>query len=299
MPQKWTGKSLGNNFFQACLRFFVKYGARSVAYFFARFVVLAYTLSPSVRKNASYYLRRRFPDKKNLFFETFKLNLSFAKILIDRAAFGIKGEVEIISSKEDQELCRNLLSKGKGLIIITAHCGCWQMAMSAFSFMDCKKYAVYHRTKEDVDKHVHELSGKDCAVNFIEPASFGGGAIEIMAALQNNGVVCFMGDRVFSAKSNKDAAVEAEFLNGKIEVPYSPYRIAAALGTPVAIIFFPHRENGKVDSVIAETFFCQDNGAGAKNYSLQAQKFADALQKFALKYPYQFFNYFNLWGEQK
>ena len=291
MSQKWTGKSLGNRFFQFWLRFFVKYGGRHIAYFISYFVVLAYVLSPSIRKKTSFYLKRRF-NGKNLFINAYKLNLVFAKILIDRAVFGIRGDIDIVSSKEDQQLCKDLLAKGKGLIIITAHCGCWQMAMSAFDFIKGDKYVVYHRTKEDVDKHAHELSGSKAPVNFIEPAGFGGGSIEVMSALQNKGVVCFMGDRTYGAKNN---SLPVDFLGGKIEVPYSIYRIAAALETPVAVIFFPYKGNGKIDSIISQTFFVEDKGAKAENYLKEAGKFAQSLQEFVEKYPYQFFNYYNLW----
>jgi predicted LPLAT superfamily acyltransferase len=291
MPQNWTGKSLGNNFFQFLLRFFVKYGGRHAAYFISYFVVLVYTLIPSVRKKASFYVKRRFGGK-NQFSNAYKLNLSFAKILIDRAAFGIRGDIDIISSQEDRRLCQDLLAKGKGLIIITAHCGCWQTAMSAFDFIEGAKYVVYHRVKGDVDKHAHELSGNKAPVKFIEPAGFGGGSIEIMSALQNKGVVCFMGDRAYGAKNG---SLSADFLGGKIRVPFGVYRIAAALGTPVAVIFFPYRGNGKVDSVISQTFFVEDKGAKAGAYLKEAEKFIQSLEDFAGKYPYQFFNYYDMW----
>ncbi|MDR1194961.1 MAG: hypothetical protein LBL00_00615 [Endomicrobium sp.] len=297
MSQKWTGKSLGNGFLQFLLRSAVKYGGRHVAYFISYFVVAIYTIIPSIRKKASFYLKRRFKSHGavKMFFHTYKLNLTLAKILIDRAVFGIKGDITIISSKQDQQLCRDLLAKGKGLVIITAHCGCWQIAMSAFDFMEGKKYVVYHRTKKDVDKHVHELSGSASPVNFIEPAGFAGGSIEIMAALHNKGIVCMMGDRTFGSGDNK---VEVDFLGGKIDVPYSVYRIAAAVGAPVAVIFFPYR-GGYVDSVITDAFFVENKGQKPQNYLNEAQKFIKSLEGFCEKYPYQFFNYYDSWKQNQ
>ncbi|MDR1942232.1 MAG: lysophospholipid acyltransferase family protein [Endomicrobium sp.] len=293
--QQWTGESRGNKFFQKLLAFFVKYGGRQIAYAISYGVVFVYTLMPSVRKSASFYIKRRFGGHFfSLFFHIYKLNLSFAKILIDRAVFGIRGDVTVISSKEDQDLCRRLLSKNKGLIIITAHCGCWQMAMSAFDFMEGDKYVVYYRTNKDVDKHVHELSGGSSPVHFIDSAGFAGASIEIMAALQNKGIVCIMGDRTFGALSN---CVEVDFLGGKINVPASIYRIAGALGVPVAIIFFPHVSGGRIDSVIASSFSVEDKGAKPENYAKEAAVFAGCLEAFAKKYPYQFFNYYNMWSK--
>ncbi|MDR3048398.1 MAG: lysophospholipid acyltransferase family protein [Elusimicrobiota bacterium] len=294
MVQKWTGKSRSNNFFQALLKFFVKYGGRYTAYFILYLVAAFYTCLPSIRKNAGYYVKRRFKSKafENLR-HIYKLNFTFGKILIDRAAFGLRGEIEIISPQEDKQLCKDLLAKGKGLIIITAHCGCWQMAMSSFDFMEGEKFVVYHQTKEDIDKHAHELSGKKAPVNFIEPSGFDGGAIEIMSALEKKGIVCMMGDRTFGGKEN---SVETDFLGGKIQVPFSIYRIAGALNSPIAVIFFPYCGKGRVDSFIAKTFYVQDKGKNPQNYIPEAQTFTNSLSDFIQKYPHQFFNYFDMWN---
>jgi len=294
VSQKWTSKSLGSSFFQNLFCFFVKYGGRHIAYFIVYFVAVFYTLLPSVRCKASFYLKRRFPESNTFgrFFHAYRLILTFGKILADRAALGITGEIKIISSKEDQQLCRDLHSKGKGLIIITAHCGCWQTAMSCFDFMEGDKYVIYHRSKEDIDRHAHELSGEKPPVNFIDPANFGGGSVEIMSALSKNGIVCAMGDRTFGNGDNK---TEVDFLGGKIDIPYSIYRIAGATGAPIAVIFFPRGRSGEIDSVIAETFFVEDKGHNAKNYFNDAQKFIKSLESFCEKYPYQFFNYYDMW----
>ncbi len=294
MAQKWTGKSRGNSFFQNLLCFFIKYGGRPAAYFILYFVAFFYTLLPDIRKSASYYLKKRFP--RTGFFgmriKTYKLILNFGKALTDRAVFGITGEINIISSQADKKLCKDLYAKGKGLIIITAHCGCWQTAMSCFDFIEGDKYVIYHKSKEDVDKHAHELSGKESPVKFIDPAGFGGGAAEIISALSDKAIVAMMGDRTFGSLNNK---AEVGFLGAKTEVPYGIYRIAAALGTPVVIIFFPRAGAGKVDSVIAGSFFVSDKGQKAENYLNEAQKFIQSLEKFCNKYPYQFFNFYDMW----
>jgi predicted LPLAT superfamily acyltransferase len=89
-----------------------------------------------------------------------------------------------------------------------------------------------------------------------------------------------------------------DFLGGKIEVPFSVYRIAGALQVPVVVIFFPRKGAGRADSLVADTFFVDDKGMNPNNYIPEAQKYALALEKFSIEYPYQFFNYFNMWRNQ-
>ncbi|MDR1952789.1 MAG: lysophospholipid acyltransferase family protein [Elusimicrobiota bacterium] len=296
MVQKWTGKSRSKSFFHTIQIIFIKIGARSAAYFFLYFIAAFYTLLPSIRKNSSYYLKKRFSSdgKLKIFFRIYKLNLTFGKILMDRAVFGVKGDIKIISSAANKEKCRDLYLQNKGLIILTAHCGSWQSAMSAFDFIEAEKFVVYHRSKEDIDKHVHELSQKSSPINFIDPQNNYGGSVEIMAALQRGAIVCMMGDRTFGGKNN---ALLVNFFGEKAAFPFSIYRIAAALKIPIAVIFFPYRGRGKIDSFIADTFFVEDKGRKAENYFDEVRHFALLLEDFCMEYPYQFYNYFNMWEE--
>jgi predicted LPLAT superfamily acyltransferase len=295
MVQKWTGESRSNFFFQNMLIFFVKYGGRHCSYFIGFFIAVFYAVLPSVRKNASFYLKRRFlqTNKIKLFIHTYRLNYSLAKILIDKTVFGIRGDIDIVSSNADKQLCKDLFAKGKGLVIITAHCGCWQMAMSAFDFMEGDKYVVYHRNAKDIDKHAYELSGKLSPVKFIDPAGYAGGSLEIMLALQKKAIVCIMGDRIYG--DGKENTVQANFLGDKIKTHFSIYRIAAWLGAPIAIVLFPYKGNGKVDSEIFDVFFVKDKGKFKNNYLTDVERFIKSLENFTKKYPYQFFNYFNIW----
>jgi predicted LPLAT superfamily acyltransferase len=297
MGAKWTGKSRGKKFFQNLMIVFIKIGLSSLAYFIVYFVALFYCFLPSVIKGSSHYINRRFlcTGPLSRFWRLYKLNLTFGKILIDRAVFGAAGKCKVLSDAKDVALCNDLCKKHNGLIILSAHCGCWQSAMSALDFVnkDEKKYVLYHRSKEDIDKHVHELSGKEAPVKFIDPNTADGGVFEIMAALQKGGVVCMMADRILDGSKN---FIKVDFLGGKISLPFSMYKIAHALNKPIAVIFFPYEKRNCIHTIIADTFFVEDGGH--KNYIEYAQRFADALEGFTDKYPYQFYNYFNLWEDK-
>jgi lauroyl/myristoyl acyltransferase len=201
--------------------------------------------------------------------------------------------MEILSSPKDMQECKDLHAKNKGLIIITAHAGAWQSAMSSFDFMEGDKYVLYKKTHEDIDKHAHEHGALKQTVKFIDPSFYGGGAVEIMNALEKNAVLCVMGDREFGSPKNR---VAVPFLGRDISVPGSIYRIAGAAGAPVAIIFFPFKGMGKLDSVIADTFYVEDRGANIANYKEYALRFGKALENFVKQHPYQYFNFYDVWN---
>ncbi|MDR0952886.1 MAG: lysophospholipid acyltransferase family protein [Elusimicrobiota bacterium] len=294
MVDKWTGASTASRFKHQVFYALIKIGGRRLAYILLYFVVAFYTLVPKFRKTASPYIDKMFMPKN--FFEKFrhcyKLFLTFGKTLVDRAAFGISGEIEILSSKEDKDLVKTLHAKNKGLIIITAHAGAWASAMSSFDFVDGKKYVLYKRNDKDVDKQAHEHGRTKQTVNFIDPTSYGGGSFEILSALEKKGIVCVMGDREFGSPRNK---IETPFLGANIALPSSIYRIAAASGAPILVIFFPFMGAGKLSSVVADNFYVEDKGPKISAYKPEAARFALAFEKFVKQYPYQYFNFYDIW----
>jgi predicted LPLAT superfamily acyltransferase len=291
---EWSGKSAASRFKHNIFYLLIKCGGRPLATCLLVPVVMFYALVPAWRGRAYPYIERRFKNAGFFakIYHAWRLYFCFGQVLIDRAAYGITGRIKILSSAADMQLCRDLRALGKGLIILTAHCGAWQCAMSAFDFMEGEKYAIYRRDGADVDKQAHEHGKTAQTVKFIDPSSSCGGAAEIMAALSRNAVICAMGDRRFGSARN---LIEAEFLGGAVALPASLYRAAAACATPVVIIFFPLRGAGRFDSRIACHFFVDDKGPKIANYKEEAQKFVKALQDFCTAEPYQYFNFYDIW----
>jgi len=291
----WTSKSVASAFAHQIFYAFIRCGGPWPAYLLLHFVVGYYTCLPRIRKCAWHYLKHRFGKLSftETFLHTWRLNLLFGKTLVDHAVLGITGQAHFDLPTEQQAArYRQLLARGNGLIVITAHVGCWQMAMSCFDFFDEEKYVVYHRTPGDVDKMAHEHSGNKAAVHFIDPAEAFGGTIEIMAALRRNGVVCLMGDRHFGAQAG---SIRVPFLGEDISVPASIYRIAAALSTPVLVLFFPRTGAGRFKLMEEAVFEVPERGACLENYRPEARVFTTALERFCEKYRYQFFNFYNPW----
>ncbi len=291
-----TGRSLAGKWRHAFIYGLIFIGGRSLAYLFLYPLVLVYTFLPSVRAKSRAYIMRRFSPTNcwSFFKHTYRLNLTFARTLVDRAALGILGTVQVSSTKEERELCQRLLAQKKGLILLSAHVGCWQMAVNLMQFLPGKKQVVYYRNPKDHDKTVSGHGRLAPSFSFIDPSGPLGGVVEMISALQRGEIICAMGDRVFGAGKN---AVPVQFLGGTIQVPYSFYRLSAITGAPIVVMFFPWLERGKFASCTKLTLQVLDEGPIKTNYVKYAQQFVDALASFCIQYPYQFFNYFDLWSE--
>ena len=161
-------------------------------------------------------------------------------------------------------------------------------------FLPGKKHVLYYRSPKDHDKTVAQHGLRKAPFTFIDPSGPLGGVVEMMSALQRGEVICAMGDRVFGEERK---SVSVQFLGGQIQVPYSFYRLAAATGAPIVVMFFPWLKRGKFASHTAAVIRVADGGPSKENYVSYAQEFVDALSGFCIQYPYQFFNYFDLWRD--
>lgn len=291
-----TGRSIASRFKHRFVYALIALGGRWLAYLFLYPLVFVYCLHKSVRNKSRAYITRRFnPQTKWEFFKhTFCLNLTFGRTLVDRAALGILGTAEFVSTPQARQTCEELIKPGKGLLLLTAHVGCWQSAVNCMQFLNKPMHILYYRNPRDNDKTVAEHRGKAAPFTLINPAGPLGGVPEMMSALQRGEIVCAMADRVFGNPQN---AVEVQFLGGKVWVPYSFYRLAAVTGAPIVMAFFPWQGSGRLASWVLEPVYVQDNGPHKAHYQPYAQQFIDGLTQFCIKYPYQFFNYFDWWNE--
>lgn len=261
-------------------------------------MVLYYTLfKPKVRERSSHYLKRRFPGRGGCMslWDSYRLNLGIGRVLVDRAVLGILGQQSLKVNLGGRHQLAALLSEGRGLVLVTAHVGCWQLAMSSLSNLETRVSLLMHREAGDLDRQFFEHAGGPSPYGIIDPAGFLGGALEMLQVLKHGEVLCIMGDRVMGGERG---TVGVDFLGEEVELPFSPYKLASATGAPLAVIF-PYRsaEGGYALQVARVIRVPGELGRNAAAYRPYAAEFAAALELFVAEHPYQFFNFFDMWGK--
>lgn len=296
MPTE-MGKSLASKAKHQFMYALIFIGGRSVAYLFLYILAGVYSVLPSVFKRSQAYIARRFkPTSRWQFFKhTYLLNLTFGRTLVDRAALGILGRTGVQSTQQERQQLIDWATQRKGALLLTAHVGCWQMAVNLTGFIPTKLHVLYYRHPQDYDKTVAQHSGQAAPFDFIDPSGPLGGVVEMMSALQKGEIVCAMADRVFGNEKN---AVTVDFLGGKMRVPFSFYKLAAATGAPLGILFFSWEGKGVFRTHTCPPLQVNPKAKTAADFIPYAQQFASALEEFCIKYPYQFFNYFNVWSDE-
>ncbi|NOQ52183.1 MAG: lipid A biosynthesis acyltransferase [Desulfuromonadaceae bacterium] len=296
----WSSRSIGSNWQHQAFYLMIRLGGRRAAYLLLYVVVAYYVLfSRLARQRASHYLRRRFPETTGWLqlWHCYQLILSFGKVLVDRAVVGIMGPEALNVTLDAREELLKLRDEQRGMIMMSAHVGCWQVAMSALDFLQRPVNMLMRREDGDIDRHYYEHAGIDCPYRVIDPTGYLGGTLEMLGALKQGQIVCVMGDRLLGSDRS---TVEVDLLGEKVSLPFSAYKIASATGAPVVV--FLTRKDGPASYrlQLAQVIRVPElQGRNAETFRPYAAEFSAALDKFCQEYPYQFFNFFDMWLKQQ
>lgn len=249
-----------------------------------------------MRARSRPYLSRRFPGQTPCarLWDCYRLNLGIGRILVDRAVLGILGPGSLKVSLGGLAELKALLLEGRGLLLVTAHVGSWQLAMNSLGSLESGVSLLMHREAGDLDRQFFEHRAGGSPFRIIDPAGYLGGALEMLQVLKERQVLCIMGDRVLGGESG---TVGVEFLGGEVQLPISPYKLASATGAPIAVIFPYCTKGGGYALLIAGVIRVPELlGRSAAAYRPYAERFARALEGFVAEHPHQFFNFFDMWA---
>ncbi len=293
--ENWNQPNIGKpwqiNFFRALIRL----AGRRPAYHIMYIVVFWYVLtSPAVRRRTRHYLDRRFPRRTGRcrrFFDSFRLIRVFGRTMIDRFAFVLTGHQSLRAECVNLPELRRVLAAHQGAVLLNAHVGCWQVAMSVLDLVETPASVVM--IPPTVDQPGSEGLASGMPYRIIDPRRGLESVLEMMQSLRRGEILGLMGDRVFGSE---ESTVPATFLGGEIRLPFSPYRLAGAAKVPIIVLFSYKTGFNRYQIKLARVIDVPPNAArrpaAGQPY---AQQFADALEEFVEQYPWQFFNFYDLW----
>jgi predicted LPLAT superfamily acyltransferase len=294
---QWDPRSVGKRWQFSLVGVLLRMGGRRIGYIGMYVVVAWYVLlRPFVRRRCRYYLDRRFPQVRNplvRLWHDYRRVEALGESLIDRLAFGLLGpeilKVDFPGGPRLRELC----SEGRGLIVLSSHVGCWQVAMSAFVYLRAPVCIVMHQEPGDVDPRWFQYAGSETPFAVIDPAQPMGGILQMIAVLENNHALAMMADRVFGDDPN---TLAAPFLGAPVHFPISPYRLASMQGSPIAVVS-SYKTGYSRYRVELDRIIRVPTGLGRSNaaYAPYLQEYVQALEGFTASHPWQFFNFHDMW----
>lgn len=290
-PRK-RGNRTGFWFFEM----FIRISGLRGAYGFLYFVCLYYLIfDRHAVSSALPYINRRFPDSGMLTrnFHAYRLFISQGRQLVDRlAAIVSKKQLFDIKLNGYDKLMALFQKSDKGVILLTSHFGNWQIALTSLNKLGKRVYLLMREEENPAVKESLNVGNEKGDIRIISPEQAFGGVIEIMNVLKKGHVVSIMGDRNYGAK-----AFKIDFLGEKAFFPFSAFAIAAAAECPVVILIAAKDSaySYTVDVTNILVPCCKSSGKRNEQLIPWVQEYANILEKYIQKYPYQCFLFHDIW----
>lgn len=289
----WDGKTRGGTSGYKFFIFILRIFPLSVSYFFLYFVAFYFLfITKKNIKALRFYFR--IIHKKSLIVTLlyiYKNYLIFGKVLVDKVASMLGFGNKFTYTFEGEELINEIVSQGKGGLLIGAHFGNWEIASHLFNRINRKINIVLMDAEHRQIKTLLE-NNNNLSLNNVDIITIGSDLdhiIKIKNALQNGELVCIQADRYLDKKT----AVEVDFLGHKALFPIGPFKLAKTLNVPV-LYTFAVKETSKHYYLHAIKPDILENGNNNLANNL-LMGFVEAFSRKVKKFPTQWFNYYQFW----
>lgn len=288
---KLRGGTFGVRFFVTALRLL---GVRLTYVLLVPVVLTLSFISPDIAATMAFHrrmfgpagaLRRRWIVIKHFF--------SFGRAIIDRTAI-LAGMTKRFSFTFDGEQhLRDAVAGGKGVLLLTAHVGNWEVAGQLLSRIDVP---VNVTGFDNEDPAVRELLNKVSKQKFklIPLSGAATDVIELVAALRRGELVCMLGDRAYGGPTAR-----VPFLGDLASFPVGPYVLAAIAGAPLVQVFSLREPGGHYHFFGFPPVAPHHPPRHERDAHLRqcAAQFAANLETIVKRDPLQWYNFFPFWDE--
>jgi predicted LPLAT superfamily acyltransferase len=265
--------------------------ARVILYITAAYFFVS---APTARRHARRYLRRalgREPGPADRFRQLF----AFASSIHDRLFFMDGRFDEFDITVEGETLVREVLTEGHGACLVGAHLGSFEVVRSLG--VRQPGLAVAMLMYEDQARRVSTiLEAVDPA---LRPEIIALGRIDAMITarmrLDQGALIGIMGDRTLA----NEPGLAVNFLGRTAQLPLGPFR-AAALFRRCVILILGLYLGGKRYHIVFEPladFSHVDAGGRAAVIEQAVRRYAERVEYYCRRYPYNWFNFLDFWAE--
>ena len=287
---QWDGKSKGTVLGYRIFVFLIQKAGIKAAYVLLYFVASYYFLFlKKSNKAIFYYFKQRlnysyFKSKKMVF----KSYYTFGQTIIDKISISAGMRNKFTYEFDGIEVLKNLLAEKKGGVLISAHVGNFEIAEHFLGDIniDFSINLVTTDLEHSAIKHYLESLAHKPSVKFIIIKDDLSHIFEINAALANNELVCFTGDRYFEGTKS----LSEKILGKEADFPAGPFLIASRLKVPVVFVYVMKEQN------LHYHLYAREANVKHRDEKGLLKEYVESVETILQKYPLQWFNYFNFWN---
>lgn len=223
---------------------------------------------------------------------------AFGEAILDKLAAWSGGIGADDVEYENREIFDALRHAGRGGLLVASHLGNMEVCRALGELSVGLKLNVLVHTKHapNFNRLLQRVS-PESSVSLIQTTEVGPGTAMMLAERVRRGeFVVIVGDRV--PVSDSSHVGQAPFFGKPAAFPHGPYILASLLECPVLLLFCfkEERRFRLIFEAFEEQVTLPRRDRNARLDGLAA-RFADRLETYCSRYPYQWFNFFDFWGQ--
>lgn len=211
----------------------------------------------------------------------------FGQTIIDKVAIYSAAKVDFTYTFHGQQYLEEIIAAGKGGMIISAHIGNFEVAGHLLRRLNAKINQVTTDAEHASIKDYLNSVMVNQSNSFILVKENMTHIFEIDAALKNNELICFTGDRFL----DKTKVIAANFLGEEAHFPAGPYHLTTRFNIPYSFVFAMKEGSRHYH------FYATPGKVNEGSVNDMVNEFTKALESMVRKYPSQWFNYYDFWAK--
>jgi len=192
-----------------------------------------------------------------------------------------------------EEHLRQALQRGKGVLLLTAHLGSWELGGLFLGKLGLPLSVVYVPDEIADVEAFRSLLRRSTGVDEIPIRPREGlAALPVLRALRENRLVALQGDRDFD-----DRGAPVDFFGAPAPFPRGPFLLASLTGAALVPVFIAYTSGHRFEVRLGEPLLVA-GGADREAAVREAQgRWVAVLEDAVRRWPTQWYTFYDFWGE--
>ncbi len=224
-------------------------------------------------------------DKKSK--DVFK---NFGKYLVEFFRFPLIDDEYIKKHVKTKniELVDEALKQKKGLILLSAHLGNWELGGAALGMLGYKINVI---ALDHKDKRINNFFINRRVFKNMNVIPLGMALKKSIKALRNNEILAVLGDRDFS-----NTAIEVDFFNRPTKIPRGPAVLQIKTGAPIVTAFALREPDGTFTINFDKPEDIKESGYGEEHLKKITRSHLKVIENYVRRYPTQWSVFRSMWS---
>jgi len=230
-----------------------------------------------------------FPNRKDNVRLARDVFRNFSKYLVDffRIEKFDRSKIKKIVKIENLEVIDKILAQKRGIIILSAHMGNWELGGMVMGFLG---YPIYGIVLPHKDKRTDSLFNRQREIFGERVIPLGKAARRCIECLSTNKIIALVGDKDFT-----QGGIIEEFFGRKSLIPKGPAGFSLKTGSPVVPAFVIRQNDDSFKLIFEKPIEPLVTGDKDRDMHNLTKKYLRVIESYIKKYPSQWSMFREFW----